>query len=153
MKNLAKQLEERERETVSFSRYSVLTSLSVAFWMSHDVELCWTNLSCYPMLYLAVSESKKNLTSRGEHAILGADTTSFPQCKTTQTQVFLVSFVCNDVINSVATPWVFSQDLGFFDRILGSWVFSDCLGFFLGFFQIAWVCLGFFHIVPENTLI
>src|SRR6218665_1831338 len=33
----------------------------------------------------------------------------------------------------IATAWVFSQDLGFFEAILGSWFFSEGLGFFLGF--------------------
>src|SRR6218665_3833345 len=56
---------------------------------------------------------------------------------------------------SVATPWDFSLDLGFFDSILGSWFFSEGLGFFLGCLKRPWVFrgfLGFFHILPKNTL-
>ena len=49
---------------------------------------------------------------------------------------------------SVATAWVFAQDHGLFDPMLGSWFFSDSLGF-LGFFQTAWV----FQILPKNTFI
>ena len=44
---------------------------------------------------------------------------------------------------SVATAWVFSQDLGFLEAILGSWLFSEGLGFFLGFSKGSWVFLGF----------
>jgi len=40
------------------------------------------------------------------------------------TPIHLFSAVSMTLLASVATPWVFSQDLGFFDRILGSWVFS-----------------------------
>ena len=50
------------------------------------------------------------------------------------------------VTTSVATAWVFSQDLGFFEAILGSWFFSEGLGFFLGFSKGPWVFLGFFKI-------
>src|SRR6218665_1685418 len=56
-------------------------------------------------------------------------------------------------LTSVATAWVFSQDLGFFEAILGSWVFSEGLGFFLGFSKGPWVFLGFFLNLPENTFI
>ena len=41
---------------------------------------------------------------------------------------------------SVATLWVFSQDLGFFDPILGSGFFSRRPDFFYGFSKV----LGFF---------
>ena len=54
---------------------------------------------------------------------------------------------------SVATAWVFSQDLGFSEAILGSWVFYEGLGFFLGFSKGPWVFLGFFENLPENTFI
>ena len=47
----------------------------------------------------------------------------------------------------VATPWVFSQDLGFFDPILGSGFYHEDLGFFLGIFKSAWVVLGFSKIL------
>src|SRR6218665_594067 len=44
------------------------------------------------------------------------------------------------VSTSVATPWVFSQDLGFFDPILGSLVFSSGSWVFSRlFFKTPWV--------------
>src|SRR6218665_3434907 len=43
------------------------------------------------------------------------------------------------ISSSVATPWVFSQDLGCFDGILGSWVFSEGLGRFFRVFKRSWV--------------
>ena len=53
---------------------------------------------------------------------------------------------------SVATAWVFSQDLGFSEAILGSWVFSEGLGLFLGFSKGPLVFLGFFKICPKIHL-
>src|SRR6218665_2640440 len=53
-------------------------------------------------------------------------------------------FTGNAVGDSVATAWVFSQDLGFFETILGSWVFSEGLGFFLGFSKRTLVFSWFF---------
>src|SRR6218665_1506790 len=50
---------------------------------------------------------------------------------------------------SVATAWVFSQDLGFFEAILGSCFFSEGLGFFLGFSKGPWVFLGFFKLARK----
>ena len=46
---------------------------------------------------------------------------------------------------SVATRWVFSQDLGFSDIVLGSWFFPEGLGIFLGLFKTPRVFLGFFR--------
>ena len=48
------------------------------------------------------------------------------------------------VFVSVATPWLFSQDLGFFDPTLGYGVFHKNLGF-SGFFK-ALGFLGFLKI-------
>src|SRR6218665_3564277 len=55
-----------------------------------------------------------------------------------------MSFSQATVQTSVATPWVFSQDLDFFDPTLGSGFFRENLGFFLGFFKSPWVFLVFF---------
>jgi len=46
---------------------------------------------------------------------------------------------------SVATPWVFSQDLGFFDPTLGYGFFHEGLGFFLGFFKDLGIFWDFSH--------
>ena len=54
--------------------------------------------------------------------------------QTTSLLNHLKPLLCYVISTSVATPWVFSQDLGFLDPILGSWFF-DCLGFFKGFFK------------------
>ena len=52
----------------------------------------------------------------------------------------------NSPLISVATPRVFSLDLGFFDPTLGSGVFHGVLEFLLGFFKrprVFWVFLKF----------
>ena len=35
-----------------------------------------------------------------------------------------VALIIRRLLDCVVTPWVFSNDLGFFDPILGSWVFE-----------------------------
>ena len=44
------------------------------------------------------------------------------------------------VVASVAIPWVFSQDLGFFYPTMGCGVFHEDFGFFCGFVKV----FGFF---------
>src|SRR6218665_2281070 len=46
--------------------------------------------------------------------------------------------------SSVATPWVFSQELGIFDPILGSGIFSRGPWVFLRRLKSAWIFLMFF---------
>jgi len=47
-------------------------------------------------------------------------------------------------LTSVATPWIFSQDLGFFIRPWDVGFFHEDLGFFLSFLRSPWVFLFFF---------
>jgi len=54
---------------------------------------------------------------------------------------------CSNHGHQSCHSWVFSQDLGFFDPILGSGFYHEDLGFFLGIFKSAWVVLGFSKIL------
>src|SRR6218665_1802555 len=65
------------------------------------------------------------------------------------------------VVNiNVATPWVFSKDLGFFDQTLGSGFFHEYLGIlsrafkspwgFLGLFKFSWEKMFFLVVFPKG---